>query len=256
MKLLSWNVNGIRAVERKGALKEFLDEYDPDVLLIQEIKAKEDQLGKIIKDFSEYKQFYHSAEKPGYSGTSIWVHESIEGVTFDSGLPGYDDNEGRVARMDVDNNTILGIYFPNGGKSQEAWDDKLVFFDKFLEYVNDLRKSGRNVIWTGDINAAHEEIDLARPKDNLTSIGFRPEERAWVGKVIENGWTDVFRKMNPDKVKYSWWHMISRARDRNVGWRIDYFFIDEKQIDNVNDMDYLNEQFGSDHCPVLLDINI
>ena len=125
---------------------------------------------------------------------------------------------------------------------------------RFLKYINKLRKSGRLIIWAGDVNCAHEEIDLARPKSNMKSIGFLPEERDWVSKVIKNDWIDVFRHLNPEKVVYSWWHLLSKSRERNVGWRIDYFFIDNKIMKDVTDITYINEQMGSDHCPVKLEI--
>ena len=253
MNLISWNVNGIRAVERKGELQKLLETSDPDVLLIQEIKAKPEQLSKYLSDHPEYDQFYHSAEKPGYAGTGIWVKKSLN-ITpkFSSGMPDFEDLEGRIARVDLEDWSILGVYFPNGGKSPEAWKDKLVFYEKFLSYVNQLREEGRKVIWCGDVNCAHEEIDLARPKDNMKSIGFLPEERAWVSDVIKNNWIDIFRHLHPEDVIYSWWHVISKARARNVGWRIDYFFIDQCLMTEVKNINYLNAQMGSDHCPVQL----
>jgi exodeoxyribonuclease-3 len=256
MKIISWNVNGIRAVEKKGELDIMLAEQNPDVLLLQETKANRDQLSEHLTDHSDYAQFYHSAEKKGYSGVGVWVKRTIaEGSEFSTGMPGFEDTEGRIGRIDLGDTTIFGVYFPNGGKSEAAWDDKLVFYEKFLGYVNDLRNEGRKVIWAGDVNCAHEEIDLARPKDNKKSIGFLPEERAWVSKVVESGWIDVYRHHNPETVMYSWWHMRSGARARNVGWRIDYFFIDEANLNNVVDMTYLNDQMGSDHCPVVLEVN-
>ena len=266
MKIISWNVNGIRAVDRKGDLEEFLKTHDPDIFLIQETKAQEDKLGPIIKKYAAYEQFYNSAERPGYAGTGIWVKKDFlipgskisqnPGLVFKTEFPGYSDIEGRVARVDLEDWTIFSIYFPNGGKSPEAWDDKLVFYEKFLEYVNSLRKEGRKVIWAGDVNCAHEEIDLARPKDNQKSIGFLPEERAWVTKVIKNNWIDVFRSLYPEEIIYSWWHVITRARERNVGWRIDYFFLDKDLVTNVKEIKYLNDRMGSDHCPVELEIEI
>ncbi|MCF7905893.1 exodeoxyribonuclease III [Candidatus Gracilibacteria bacterium] len=263
MKIISWNVNGIRAVERKGELEKFLGIYNPDVFLIQETKAQESQIKPLREKYAEYEQFYECAEKAGYAGTSIWVKNRLrdyettrsqEGIRFFAGIPGYNDTEGRIARVDIEDWSILGVYFPNGGKSPEAWKEKLVFYEKFLEYVNSLRLQGRKVVWGGDVNCAHEEIDLARPKENKNSIGFLPEERAWVTKVVQNNWSDVFRTLHPDSVAYSWWHLISRARERNVGWRIDYFFLDSAFMPQVKNIAYLNEQMGSDHCPVKLEL--
>ena len=255
MKIISWNVNGIRAVERKGELDVLIETEAPDILMLQETKASPDQLSKNLTEHPDYEQFYHSADKKGYSGTSIWVARiHSKAATYTTGMKNFKDIEGRISRLDLGQFTYLGVYFPNGGKSEEAWKGKLVFYDKFLKYINKLRKTGRTIIWAGDVNCAHEEIDLARPKSNMKSIGFLPEERDWISKVIDNGWIDVFRHFNPDKVVYSWWHLVSRSRERNVGWRIDYFFLDNKLIKNVTDIAYINSQMGSDHCPVRLEI--
>jgi exodeoxyribonuclease III len=256
MKIVSWNVNGLRAVERKGDLEDFLKTHNPDVFLIQEIKCTENQIQPLISKYSDYKQFYHSAEKPGYAGTSIWVRRSLQfELEFELGMPDFDDTEGRIARIDIENTTILGVYFPNGGKSEEAWTGKLVFYEKFLNYVNTLRSQGKRVIFAGDVNCAHGEIDLARPKDNDGKIGFHPDERAHLDQWVENGWIDVWREFNPGVENvYSWWHVITRARARNVGWRIDYFFVDKDFLSNVKHVEYLIEQMGSDHCPVMLEI--
>ena len=255
MKILSWNVNGIRAVERKGELELCVQKYDPDVLLIQEIKAKPDQLASIVKKYPQYTQHYNPAQKPGYAGTAIWVHERVGEHDFEVGMTDFEDDEGRVARIDIGEWTIFGVYFPNGGKSPEAWQEKLEFYAKFLEHINTLRTADRRVIWAGDVNCAHNEIDLARPKENETSIGFLPEERAWLNEVEADNWVDVYRDRNPEGVIYSWWHVITRARERNIGWRIDYFWVDKSDLPHVKDITYLNEQMGSDHCPVLLDMS-
>lgn len=262
MKIISWNVNGIRAVERKGELEKFLEENNPDVFLIQEIKSKAEQLKSIIKKYAEYEQFYHSAEKPGYAGTAIWVKKSSKDeklksskVEFLTGMPGLDDIEGRVSRVSIGNTEILGIYFPNGGKSTEAWEGKLLFYELFLKFVNQLRDEGKKVIFAGDVNCAHEEIDLARPKSNEGKIGFHPDERAWLSKWVADGWVDVWRERNEGvRDVYSWWHVITRSREKNVGWRIDYFFVDVAIKDDIKDVLYLTEQMGSDHCPLMLEL--
>ena len=262
MKIASWNVNGIRAVERKNELEIFLANHNPDILFIQEIKAQKEKLSQTLTHHPEYIQFYHSAQKPGYAGTGVWIKKSSLTTSqetplyFWTGMPDFNDNEGRISRIDYHEYTLLGIYFPNGGKSTEAWEEKLIFYEKFLTYINELRKEGKKVIWCGDINAAHEAIDLARPKENEKSIGFLPEERAWINKVIKNEWIDIFRFKHPNQKTYSWWHIITQARKRNVGWRIDYFFIDKKLLPQVENIEYLNHQMGSDHCPLLLKINL
>ena len=194
MKIISWNVNGIRAVERKGDLAHFIQDHDPDVFLIQEIKAKEDQLTAIIKKYDNYQQFYHSAEKPGYSGTAIWIKKTLchpeldsgssQKVQFHTGMPNLDDIEGRISRITLGDTEILGVYFPNGGKSPQAWQGKLLFYEHFLNFVNLLRSEGKKVIFAGDVNCAHHPIDLARPKDNDGKIGFHPEERAHLDQWV------------------------------------------------------------------------
>lgn len=267
MKIISWNVNGIRAVERKGELDNLLEIYDPDILLLQEIKGKAEQFSKDLNHHDVYDQWYNSAEKPGYSGTGVWVKKSFLGnegtrkqeVTFSTSFPeNPNKNEGRVSRLDFDYEgkryAVVGVYFPNGGKSKEAWNQKLVFYEKFLHYVNNIRSDGIECIWGGDVNCAHNEIDLERDKENQNSIGFLPEERAWLDEVVREKWVDVFRHRNPETVVYSWWDTITRARSRNVGWRIDYFFVDQTFESTVKNIEYLNDQMGSDHCPVLLEI--
>ncbi len=257
-------MNGIRAVDRKGNLAEFLETHQPDIFLIQEIKAKEEQLEKLKfrEKYGNYHQFYHSAEKPGYAGTAIWLRKDFfAGISpeFHAGMNDFNDNEGRISRVSFSKNNenfeILGVYFPNGGKSPEAWDGKILFYEKFLNFVNFLRDQGKTVIFAGDVNCAHHEIDLARPESNKKSIGFLPEERDWISKWIENGWIDIFREKFPAKVVYSWWHVITRARLRNVGWRIDYFFVDKKIRGKIKNIEYLNDQMGSDHCPVILEVS-
>ena len=262
MKIISWNVNGLRAVDRKGDLYTFLEAHDPDILLLQETKAQPEQLEFLNKKYVQYEKFYHSAQKPGYSGVGIWVKTSleIENIVFSAGMPGDPvAEEGRIARVDFDRKgeayTILGTYFPNGGKSPEAWKQKLVFYKKWLDYINHIRESGRFCIWAGDINCAHHEIDLARPKDNEGVIGFHPKERALLDRWMEDGWVDIWRSKNPEtRDVYSWWHVITRSRAKNVGWRIDYAFVAKEDFDRVKNIEYLTQQMGSDHCPVALTI--
>ncbi len=262
MKIVCWNVNGIRAVDRKGDLWEMLAAEKPDIFLIQEVKGTPGKLPPQVETPDGYTVHYNYAEKAGYAGTGIWVRDGFEvsDIEFSIGMPKrIDDPEGRVVRMDCtwqgEPWSILGIYFPNGGKSEEAWGDKLVFYDEFLDYVNEIRAAGRKCIWAGDLNVNHQEIDLARPKENDGKIGFHPYEREWVDRVIEAGWVDVWRDRNPNKEGvYSWWHVISRARDRNVGWRIDYFFTDRILKKRIKIIEYRGDQMGSDHCPVICEV--
>jgi exodeoxyribonuclease-3 len=255
LKIASWNVNGLRAVFKKGELSNFLAEHDPDVLLLQETKAKAAQLPAELTDHELYLQFYHSAVKAGYSGTAIWVKKDRwEKVEFLTGMPGFDDIEGRVIQVKVPGLRIFGVYFPNGGKSEAAWQGKLAFYEIFLAYINELRQAGETVIFAGDVNCCHEEIDIARPKENDGKIGFHPEERRRLSEWVANGWVDVWRQRYPDTAGvYSWWSFRAGARRRNIGWRIDYFFVDQDFFLKINRIDYLNEQLGSDHCPLIME---
>lgn len=267
MKVITWNVNGLRAVERKGDLENLIILQQPDILLLQEIKGKKEQFSVFLTEHDTYEQFYHSAEKPGYAGTGIWIHKKFRdthtsGITFNTHVPDAPNHdEGRVAHLMFAYGKsicdVLSIYFPNGGKSPKAWEEKLIFFDRVLDYMNGLRVQGHNVIVGGDMNVAHAEIDLARPKENDGKIGFHPDERAWMDRVIKSEWVDVWRAKNPGTTNvYSWWDSYTRARDRNVGWRIDYFFIDARQLKKVQEIAYLNDQYGSDHCPLLLELKL
>lgn len=264
MKIISWNVNGLRAVERKEFLKPFLENHNPDIFLMQETKSKPEQVQFLETLYPNYKKFYVSATKPGYSGVAIWMKSNLEvqivNLEFKAGMLNDPvEGEGRIARVDFTLNnedySVLGTYFPNGGKSDQAWQDKLKFYEAWLEYVNSIRTEGRKVIWTGDVNCAHHPIDLARAKDNDGKIGFHPKERACLTQWEADGWCDVWRIKNPDtKDVYSWWHVITRSRLKNVGWRIDYFWIDKLLMDKVKNIEYLSDQMGSDHCPVLLEL--
>ena len=194
MKLISWNVNGIRAVERKNALQELITKQNPDILFLQETKARKEQLSSFLTEHPDYHQDYHSAEKKGYSGVSIWHKKSLalDSPSINVGMKNHEDSEGRIISLSTKKLEFLSVYFPNGGKSHDAWLGKIEFYKKFLKHVNLLRKKKKNIIWCGDLNVAHEEIDLARPKENKKSIGFLPEEREWVDSVIESKWIDIF----------------------------------------------------------------
>ncbi len=266
MKIITWNVNSIRSVEKKGELQTLESKEKPDVLLLQETRGNVEQFSDYLANNLEYNQYYHSAEKKGYAGTGIWMNKkfvhSCENIEFKTSVPHAPNaDEGRVSHITFSFKDkmydILSIYFPNGGKNEDAWKNKLIFFDKVLEYMNELRSIGHIVIVGGDMNVAHTEIDLSNPKANKGKIGFHPDERAWFSRVIENGWCDIWRSLNPNTVEvYSWWSAITRARDRNVGWRLDYFFLDKKMLKYVKNVEYLNQQFGSDHCPLRMEIEI
>ena len=255
MKIISWNINGIRAIERKGELQNLINNEDPDVLFLQEIKANKEQLSEYLTQNTDYMQSYHSAEKKGYSGVGVWLKKKFfKEPIITTGMPNWSDTEGRIIQYSYNNIYMLGIYFPNGGKSEDAWKEKLVFYDHFLAHINQLRQEGWKIIFCGDLNVAHQEIDLARPKANEKNVGFRPEERKKIDALIHHNWVDVFRYKYPSEISYTWWDMPSRARERNVGWRIDYFFVDKTLIKNLRKIEHLNQQMGSDHCPVVLDM--
>jgi len=261
MKIISWNVNGLRACAKKGAVKELLDSEKPDLFFLQETKLQPEQALPFVDEFNAYNQTYHSAEKKGYSGVSAWVSEDFHGenLQIETGMNGWNDSEGRViaARFNRGDEKFLVIvcYFPNGGKSPEAWEEKLAFYDHFLQRINSERENGYQVIWGGDVNTAHTEIDLARPKQNDGKVGFHPLERAWLDRCIADNWQDVFRNKNPEAVeKYTWWSYRGGNRERNVGWRIDYLFCDISLMERVKRIEHLTHQTGSDHCSIVLEI--
>ena len=260
MKIITWNVNGIRAVERKGEIQKLIDAQSPDVFMIQEIKGTSDQFSKYLTENPDYQQYYSSAEKKGYAGTALWVkhklYKKLDNVKFTTQIPKAPNaDEGRISQISFilkdQQYDLLSIYFPNGGKSDQAWVEKLEFYDRVHDHMNTLRRKGSMVLVGGDMNVAHNEIDIARPKSNDGKIGFHPKERAWMDRLMDDNWADVWRHRNPEVADvYSWWHMISKGRERNVGWRIDYYLINEVDMARVKQVEYLHDQFGSDHCPL------
>ncbi len=253
MKFISWNVNGIRAVHKKGALAK-LFELKADVFGIQETKSVPEQLNDEIKSPVGYFSYFDSAkERKGYSGVA--VYSKIEPVKVEYGL-GKDeyDTEGRCLTLHFKDFVFVNAYFPNGGRDEEHFQFKLRYYDLFLKHVQKLEKKYSKVIFCGDMNVAHNEIDIARPKENEKSIGFLPVERAWVDRVEKAGFIDTFRKLHPQTVKYSWWDQKTRSRERNVGWRIDYFFVNKKLEKKIKHADILTDFIGSDHVPIELEI--
>ncbi len=253
MRLISWNVNGIRAAHKKGFL-EWLELEKPDVLCIQETKAHESQLPTALKDVEGYSCWFTQPERKGYSGVALYTRQEPRSVSFGLGVERF-DSEGRTVVADFDDFVFLGIYFPNGKRSKERLRYKMDFYDSFLDYVDNLRNEGRNVVVCGDVNTAHREIDLARPKENERISGFLPEERAWMDTFLDHGYVDTFRQFNQEPGNYSWWDQMTRARERNVGWRIDYFFTDTDFAPNLTDAFILPDVMGSDHCPVGIEIS-
>ena len=263
MFLTSWNVNGLRAVFRKGSFEKFLKDYSPDVVLIQEIKGTPDKFSEEILDEAEYKKFFHPAEKPGYSGVAIFVSSKYSGEIegFKSGMSNFEDTEGRVARVDFKNGlTIISVYVPNGGKSEEAFQGKLGFFDLLGEYAKSIVDEGRSVAIGGDFNVARSEIDLAQPEKHANNVLFRENIRNKMQSLLDLGFSDTFRDKFPDKKgAYSYWDNFDfslpqgiKPRDVNRGWRIDYFLVDKNT--KTKNPNILDEVLGSDHCPVSIDI--
>lgn len=254
IRILSWNVNGIRAVHKKGFLEWFRREK-PDILCIQETKATRKQFPKDIINVDDYKLYISEAVKKGYSGTATYSRIEPENVEYGFGVDSF-DLEGRTIITDYGDFILFNVYFPNGKMSPERLQFKLDFYETFLEYIDNLKDQGRNIVICGDVNTAHKEIDLAHPKANEKISGFLPVERAWMDKFISHGYVDTFREFNKKPEQYSWWSYRTRARERNVGWRLDYFFVNKEFMDRIEASYIMYDVMGSDHCPVGLDINI
>jgi exodeoxyribonuclease-3 len=255
MKLLSWNVNGIRAVQKKGFIDWVLKE-NPDILCLQETKAAPEQLSNELINISGYKSYFSSSTiKKGYSGVAIYTKQEPVKVEHGFGIPKFDD-EGRIIVADYNSFVLINIYYPNGKASDVRLKYKMDFYDAFLEYAEELKSKGKKLIICGDVNTAHKEIDLARPKENSKVSGFLPIEREWMDKFFLHGYFDTFRMFNSEPENYSWWDQVTRARERNVGWRIDYFFVSDNFQSNVIDAFILPDVMGSDHCPVGVEIKV
>ncbi|HAV10279.1 MAG TPA: exodeoxyribonuclease III [Dehalococcoidia bacterium] len=248
LKILSWNINGIRAALNKGFLK-WLAEEKPDILCLQETKAHLDQLDTKLLEVEGYYTFWEYPERKGYSGVALFSREKPLAINTNFGENKI-DTEGRVIIATYPQFTLMNIYFPNGKQNNERLKYKMDFYDVFLSFADMLKEQGGKIIVCGDVNTAHEEIDLARPKENSRVSGFLPEERAWIDKLISHGFIDIFRKFNDKPNQYTWWAMKSGARERNVGWRIDYFFISDNLDSNITNAFLMPEVTGSDHCPI------
>lgn len=255
MKLLSWNVNGLRAATRKGFL-EWLGDESPDIICLQETKATPQQLTDDIKHPQGYQTFWNYPElAKGYSGVVTFTRREPLKVEYGFGTPDF-DREGRVVITRYPDFTLFNIYFPNGKKDEIRLKYKMDFYDTFLKFTDRLRSEGERLIVCGDFNTAHNEIDLARPKENSTVSGFLPMEREWMDEFISHGFVDIFRHFNQEPGYYTWWDLKSRARERNVGWRLDYFFVTENLAGSVSDAFIMPEVMGSDHCPVGLILEV
>lgn len=255
MKLVSWNVNGLRAVIGKG-FSEFFKEIDADVFCLQETKMQEEQIDDNIKNiFSDYNGYWNSAEKKGYSGTAVFSKLKPLNVSYGIGIEEH-DKEGRVITLEYEKFYLVNCYTPNSKRELERLDYRMVWEDEFRKYLLKLNET-KPVIMCGDLNVAHEEIDLKNPKTNRRNAGFTDEERGKMTELLNSGFTDTFRYLYPDKEGvYSWWSYMFKAREKNAGWRIDYFIVSNSIQDKIKESYIYSDVMGSDHCPVGLDIEL
>lgn len=254
MKIVSWNTNGLRATAKQGNLLPLFLKEGADIVCLQETKVTLEQLPESVKNISGYYSYFnYPKEKKGYSGVAIYTREKPKEVFYDMGIKKLDD-EGRILGLKFKNFTLITGYYPNGGQGPHRLEYKLKFYEAFLKFILRLRRDGEKIIFCGDINTAHNAIDLARPKANEENTGFLPIERAWISKVIKNDFVDIFRKFYPDKIgAYTYWDQKTRSRERNTGWRLDYFFVDKKLVPKIKNTGMLTNYLGSDHCPIFLE---
>jgi len=254
MKLLCWNINGIRAAYKRGFL-DWLHKESPDILCLQETKATTDDLPTELKNPVGYISYWNSPPQKGYAGVATFSRINPLGIFTDIADAKL-DTEGRVLITQYEHFTLYNIYFPNGKKDEIRLRYKLAFYDAILEDLETRRLRGEKLIICGDYNTAHQEIDLARPKENAKISGFLPIERAWLNKIVAQGYVDIFRHFHQETEQYTWWDVKTRARERNIGWRIDYFFITPDLLPQISDARILSDVTGSDHCPISLILKI
>jgi len=254
MRLISWNVNGIRAVEKKGFLN-WLQSAHPDVLCLQETKAHHEQLSDALLHPLNYETHWEYPERKGYSGVAVFSRPGPEDISRGFGVDQF-DAEGRVLVSRYPQFTLFNVYFPNGKMNEERLRYKMAFYEAFLEHLKGLLALGERLVVCGDYNTAHKEIDLSHPKENVKVSGFLPEERDWMDRLVAAGFADSFRLFNGNGGNYTWWDMRTRARERNIGWRLDYFFVSENLVSSVTEAGILSDVYGSDHCPVSLTLNV
>jgi exodeoxyribonuclease-3 len=257
MRILTWNVNGLRAVLGKGATG-WLGALKPEAICLQEIKVQPHQLKQEhLLEFADYEAAWNPAQRPGYSGVATllrraaWEGRRLPACKTGLGVSEF-DAEGRVIRTQMDGFWLYNVYFPSGQRGQERVSFKLAFYGCLLEILDGLHQQGEQIVVCGDFNTAHREIDLRNPKSNQNTSGFLPEERGMIDRYLEHGFADAFRERYPQRVQYTWWTYISNARQRNVGWRLDYFLVSQGLMERVKDVEVHQDVAGSDHCPVSL----
>lgn len=253
MKLLMWNVNGIRAIYKKN-FNEWFDSQKADIYCIQETKSHQVQIPEELIQKPGYYSYFAQAEKKGYSGVALWTKQKPLKITDQLGIPRF-DGEGRFIQANYREFVLFNIYFPNGKASRERLEYKMDFYETILKRAVELLEDGQRVIVCGDVNTAHREIDIARPKENEKISGFLPIEREWIDRFLDAGFIDTFRYFNSEPEQYSWWDYKTRARDRNVGWRIDYFFVSSNLVEHLKSAFIQTDVFGSDHCPVGIEMD-
>ncbi len=253
-RLLSWNVNGIRAIQKRGFL-DWLTETSPDVLCLQETKARPEQLHDALLSPDDYHVYWNYPERKGYSGVAIFSREKPLEVHSGFSVERF-DAEGRVLAARFPAFLLYNVYFPNGKMGPERLAYKLAFYEAFLNHIVELKQQGERIVVCGDYNTAHTEIDLSHPRENAKVSGFLPQEREWIDRLVDRGFIDTFRMFHSAGGHYTWWDAKTRSRERNVGWRIDYFFVSDNLAESVRDATILNEVMGSDHCPVSLTLDI
>ena len=254
IKLVSWNVNGIRAVSKKEDFWSWFEDDDSDIINFQEVRATQEQIPKKLAEIDGFHKFYNEAEKKGYSG--VGTYSKIKPLSVTKGLGVEElDNEGRVLKIEYPDFILFNIYFPNSGKEGSRLDFKVQFCNELLSQLVELKDDGKNLVITGDYNIAHNPIDVYNPKNCEGKSGYLPEERAWLDELEEAGFVDTFRMFDKGEGNFTWWSYRFKARERNSGWRLDYFFVNEEIKDNVKAAKILADIYGSDHCPVTLELD-
>ncbi len=265
MKLISWNINGYRAITGQNAsrrldqvtqenkLFKFIEEVLPDIICFQETKSEESQIVESLRTYPNYYSFYSSAKKKGYSGVAVFTKKEPIRVNRNIGIDKFDD-EGRMLELEFDDYILFNIYFPSGTSGMDRVEYKLEYYTELFNYIEEKRKSNKGIVVCGDFNTAHNEIDIARPKDNVKNSGFMPIEREKFSWVLSKGYIDCFRHLNQNPHEYSWWSQRGGAREKNIGWRIDYFLLSKEIESRLKKCYYLQKVMGSDHCPVVLEM--